>query len=181
MLIENNTVERTSATPISLESNLRWCESNFPRNSIIRNNVVKNAALGSTVLYGDNKSPGAILVTLRGLLGDDSAFLENYEFRDILIEGNQIIDSRVYAVFATNCTGLTIKNNIITNPYLDGIGGVGTDLGISPKSGIFVGMSKNVTVTGNTVKGNNWITQAVEIHENCSGTILNTSNSLSNN
>ena len=102
--------------------------------------------------------------------------MNNYECKNILIEKNTITDCQVYGIFTSNCNGITIQSNIISNPFVNGIGNVGASYGLTPNSGIFVGMSKNITVTGNTVAGGGRISQAVEIYSNCSGAINNSNN-----
>ncbi len=178
IVIENNTFEKNTHPAIVAHADILWCESGFPVNVKIRNNKITGSATSSNMIHENNIDQiGAILVSVappKGVTG----FYNCFQNKNIVIEGNSITDSRVFGIAAINCDGITIKNNTITRPFCNGIGNVGDLYGITPKSGIFVGMSKNITVTGNTVVGGGKVSQAVEIYSNCSGIKANSGNTL---
>ena len=177
VVVENNTCERSSCAAIIALADINWCESGFPVNVKIRNNRIDRCSTAGSQLNAEDGNPGAIFIG-NVPLANSKGFLNNYECKNILIEKNTITNSRVYGIFASNCDGITIQNNIISNPFINGIGKVGASYGLKPDSGIFVGMSKNVTVTGNTVTGGGKVSKAVEIYSNCSGTIKNSNNTF---
>lgn len=178
IVIENNTFEKNTHPAIVAHADILWCESGFPVNIKIRNNKITASAISSNIIRENNIDQiGAILVTVTPP-ENVKGFYNCYQNKNILIEGNTITDSRVYGIAAINCDGITIKNNTITRPFCNGIGNVGDLYGISPKSGIFVGKSKNITVTGNTVIGGGKVSQAVEVHTNCSNIKANSGNTL---
>lgn len=169
--IENNTIAYTSDSAIFALADLNWCESGFPQNVNIRGNKIEHCNTnGST-----STNPGTIWVGIVPT-SNVSGFMNNYNNKSITVANNTITDTRVYGIFATNCDGITITGNTIDRPFVNGIGQAGAGYGLTPNSGLFVGMSKNVTVTGNTVIGGGKVSQAAEIHSNCSGTIQNSNN-----
>ena len=177
--IENNTIIGNHLPAIVAQADILWCESGFPVNVTIRNNTITNSANCSDVLTQDNQDMiGSIVVNVAPPT-NITGFYNCYQNKNILIEGNKINTTQVYGIFAINCDGITIRNNTITNLFVNGLGKVGNLYGITPKSGIFVGKSNNVTVTGNTVSGAPAaITQAVEIHSTCGGQITESGNTL---
>jgi len=178
ILIENNTFEGHTHPAIVVHADLYWCESGFPVNVTVRNNKITRTATSSNMIHEKNVDQiGSILVTVTPP-NNVTGFMNCFQNKNILIEGNTITDSQVYGIMALNCDGITIKNNKITNALCNGIGKVGSLYNITPKSGIFVGMSKNITVTGNTVTGNAAVKQAVEIYSNCSAVLANSNNTL---
>ncbi|MHB1454407.1 MAG: right-handed parallel beta-helix repeat-containing protein [Saccharofermentanales bacterium] len=179
ILVEGNTFIGSHLPAIVAHADIYWCESGFPVNLIIRNNTITSMVLSSDVIQSDRIDQiGAILVTVTPPT-NVTGFYNNHQNRNILIEGNKITNTQVYGIFAVNCDTLTIRNNTITNPFMNGFGNVGNLYPITPDSGIFVGMSSNVTVTGNTViQGNTVLANAVTIHPNCTGTIKNSGNLL---
>ncbi|MBE6904439.1 MAG: right-handed parallel beta-helix repeat-containing protein [Ruminococcaceae bacterium] len=175
ILIENNTFESTTHPAIVAHADILWCESGFPTNVTIRNNKINASAISSNmILDGKVDQIGAILVNVAPP-NNVSGFYKCMQNKNILIENNTIKNSRVFGIAVMNCDGITIKNNIIENPFCNGTGKVGQLYGITPSSAIFVGMSKNITVTGNTVTGNK-ISKAVEIHSTCTGSIKESGN-----
>ena len=175
VVVENCTFERCSAAAIMALADLNWCESGFPVNVRIENNRIDRCSTSGAQRDAGDGNPGAIFIGNVPLYKTEG-FLNNYECKNILIEKNTITDCQVYGIFTSNCDGITIQSNIISNPFVNGIGNVGALYGLTPNSGIFVGMSKNITVTGNTVAGGGRISQAVEIYSNCSGAINNSNN-----
>lgn len=143
----------------------------------IKHEFEGNSAICSNMILNAKDQIGSILVSVapeNNLTG----FYNNYNNKKILIEENIITNTQVYGICAINGENVTIRNNVITNAFMNGAGNVGSFYGFTPKSGIFVGKSSNVYVTGNTVYASATTTQAVEIYSNCLGTIVNTGNTL---
>ncbi len=181
VLIENNTFIRTSGPGVMIKPELSWCEGGFSTNVTIRNNKFKDTSTASNEIYNRSSQIGAVTIGIGPELNGPGGFFQSYELKDITVEGNTFENSRVYAVSALNCNGITIKNNTIINPFSNGLGVVGSEYSVKPNSAILVAMSKDITVTGNKVTGaRREITQAVEIHSNCTGRKVNSGNTLSN-
>ncbi|MBE6904381.1 MAG: hypothetical protein E7480_07215, partial [Ruminococcaceae bacterium] len=175
IVIENNTFESTTHPAIVAHADILWCESGFPTNVIIRNNTINASAISSNIILdGRVDQIGAILINVAPP-NNVTGFYQCMQNKNILIENNTITNSRAFGIAAMNCDGITIRNNTIENPFCNGIGTVGQLYGITPSSAIFVGMSKNVTVTDNTVTGNK-ISKAVDIHSTCTGSIVERGN-----
>ena len=174
-VIEGNRMISSSSPAIMAVSDLEWAESSFPVNLVIRNNKITGCASGAQARYGDGSSAGDIMV---GIPANDG-FRSGKPCKNVLIEGNTIENSGIFGIFVCNTNGLTIKNNTVTNPFITGINNIGTQYKITPKSGIFVGMCNDVTVTGNKVKSNlKNITKAVEIMNNCTDVKSNKGNNF---
>ncbi len=183
ILIENCTFTNISGSAIKVQPELAWCEAGFGKNVVIRNNTFTNIGTGANDVHSTTSSQmGAITLSIEPMLNSGGGFFNCYELQNITIEGNTFTDIRTHAVSAINCNGITIKDNIINNPFCDGTGKVGALYGVTATSAIFVGMSKNITVTGNTVTAAQaGIINAVAIHNNCSGFITNSANTLTKN
>jgi hypothetical protein len=180
VLIENNTFIRTSGPGVMIKPELSWCEGGFSTNVTIRNNKFKDTSTASNEIYNRSSQIAAVTIGIGPELHGSGGFFESHELKDITIEGNTFENSRVYAVSALNCNGITVKNNTIINPFANGLGVVGSEYGVTPKSAIFVAMSMDITVTGNNVTdAASEITQAAEIHSNCSGDKVNSDNTIS--
>ena len=179
ILIENNTFSRNTSPAIEASADIYWCESGFPVNLTIRNNKISNSAVcGNMIKSAENSELGSITVSISNP-SNVTGFFNNMQNKNILIENNTITNTQIFGIMTNNCDGVTIKNNTITNPFINGIFSAGKCYNITPTGGIFVGMSKNVTVTGNTVVGGGKVSQAVQIDPTCiAGTVTNTSNVL---
>ena len=176
-IIKNNTFDRNSSAAISVGPDAYWCESGFPVNVSILNNTITNSATGGDMIKSStNSMVGSICVSTVPTT-NFTGFYNNMELNNIDIEGNSITNSQIYGIFAANCNGLTIKNNTIVNPFQNGIGSALSLYSITPNSGIFIGKSENITVTGNSVTGNSSVTsQAVTVDGSCIGSISNSNN-----
>lgn len=176
-LIQGNHFYSLTHPAIIAAADIYWRESGFLEDLVIRNNTILNAATCSNMIYNQDYQIGAITVSVGPPL-NTRGFYDNYNNQNILIEGNTISGTKVYGISATNCSGISIKNNAISGAFSSGRGSIGSLYSITPDSGIFVGKSYNVSVTNNTVLGNSIVTRAAEIHSSCSGTITNTGNIL---
>lgn len=177
VVIENNTLAYSCNSAIYALADLNWCESGFPQNVRISGNKIENCNTSGVHLNSGRGDAGAIRLDILPT-SNVSGFMNNYNNKNITVENNTITASRVYGIFATNCDGIRITGNTIDRPFVNGIAKVGQSYGLSPVGGLFVGMSKNITVTGNTVIGGGKISQAVEIYNNCTGSIQNSDNTL---
>ncbi len=176
--LENNTILNTTHSGIVLHAELWWNDGPFPVDVTVKNNKVHGACLASDMLTdGSNSKPGAIFI---GVAPPDgvSGFSAAREIKGITIEGNTITDSRTYGIFAENASGITIRNNVVTNPFADGLGRIGEFFDIIPDAGIFVAASNNVVLANNTVRqGAVSLKQAIQMHSSAQ-IIQNVSNSL---
>ena len=179
ILIDNNTFDRNTHPAIEVSASIYWCESGFAQNVTISNNkITQSATCSNVIVQTDNDDLGSINVSISPPSGV-TGFFKNMQNKNILIENNTINTTQVFGIMTNNCDGVTIKNNTVTNPFNNGIDNAGKFFNIIPTGGIFVGMSKNVTVTGNTVVGGGKVSQAVQIDPTCTaGTVISTNNIL---
>lgn len=179
VVIENCTFTNISGAAVKVVPGLSWCEGGFANNVTIRNNTFTNICTGVDNVHAKNVNMGAVTLSIEPMLNNTTTFFECHELKDIIVEGNTFTNVRTHGISAINCSNIAIKNNVIINPLCDGVNDVGSLYDLTANSGIFVGMSKNITVTGNAVvaKGAG-VLYPVTIHENCSGTITNSGNTL---
>ena len=174
-VIRNNKFIRCCHSGIFVLADLNWCESGFPENVRISGNEIVNCGTCGVNLNSPSGTPGSIWV---GVLptSNVTGFMRNFNCKNIEIENNTVTDSQGYGIFATNCNGIKILNNTVNRPFINGLGNVGKSYGLSPVSGIFVGMSKNIEVSDNKVYGNGNISHAVQIYDNCEETFHESNN-----
>ncbi len=167
ILIENNTVTGTMFPSIYVQLDTSFGEGGFSSNVTIRGNTVKNSTVGKDMTTTINRNDyGAISVNIL-LDRAHNGMLKNYSHKNIVIEDNVVDGTAVYGIYCLNVDGLTVRNNKITNPFKYGVASIGSNIGVKPNSGIFIGQCMNVSVTDNTVTGGpEEITEAVQIHEN---------------
>ncbi|GEM_PF-3967122 len=152
-VIENNRFSYINGPAIYLSTERRWFEAPFADNAIIRDNIIDNCCYAES----NHSVTGSILVMAANLT-KFSVFEEQF-FDNITIEDNVINNSGSCGIYVVNANNLMIKNNTINHPWSDWFGDYWKR---APKytinggadglySGIFVGMSKNVTVDNNTI------------------------------
>ena len=174
-VIENNTVTGSSAAGIMVISELSWAEGGFSNGSVIRNNRVISCGLESRTQYGSS-SVAAIMVLLTP---KNKCFYSGKGAENITIADNVITDTGAFGLFVSNCKGITVRGNKVTNPFVAGINNIGSVYGVTPKSGILIGMCENITAEDNAVTcEKSEITQAVDILNNCSSVLSNKRNIL---
>lgn len=180
IVIENNKIIGSDLPAIVAHADILWCESGFPVNVTIRNNTIINNALSLDVTNSTNVDMlGSILVGV-ARPENSTGFFPCYGNKNIVIEGNTIQNTRVWGIFATNCDGITIRNNTISKPFSAGFGRMGELYNLTPQGAIFLGKSQNITVSGNKVTGAPAeLIEAVTIDASCSNIKSNTGNSLS--
>jgi parallel beta-helix repeat protein len=95
-------------------------------------------------------------------------FPNNFQNRNITIEGNHIDDSHIYAIFVGNADGIRIINNTIGQTFIRGSAfDAGKLYGIKPDSAIFVGRARNVTIDNNRVARSRIAKTAVAVDGTC--------------
>ena len=128
-----------------------WSESGFVENLTIRNNHFTHSITGANALSANSDTLGAINI---GMSVPDGAngFQNNFQNRNITIEGNRIDDSYIYAIFVSNADGVRITGNVIGQTFIRGSTfDAGQRYGVHPDSAILIGRSKNAQISGNTV------------------------------
>ena len=174
-VIENNTVTGSSAAGIMVISELSWAEGGFSNGSVIRNNRVISCGLESRTQYGSS-SVAAIMVLLTP---KNKCFYSGKGAENITVADNVITDTGAFGLFVSNCKGITVRGNRVTNPFAAGINNIGSVYGVTPKSGILIGMCENITAEDNAVTcEKSEIMQAVDILNNCSSVLSNKRNIL---
>lgn len=175
-VIENNTITGTSHAGIMVISELSWAEGGFSNNSVIRNNKVINCGFDSRVEYGTG-TVGGIMVLLSP---KNKSFYKSTAARNLVIENNTVNNTVAFGIFISNCDGVTVRGNKVINPFARGINNIGNVYGVTPKSGILIGMSKNITAVNNSVQcRTDGITKSVDILNNCSSVKSNSGNNFS--
>jgi hypothetical protein len=156
-----------------------WSESGFAENLTIKNNRFSHCVTGANELTAGNGALGAIYV---GMVAPDSVkgFPNNFQNRNVTMDGNHIDDSYIYGIFVANADGVKITNNAIGQTFIRGTAfDAGKLYGIKPDSAIFVGRSRNVTIAGNTIAHGRVAKSAVAVDATCDkGTVHVGSNKL---
>jgi len=155
IVIENNVFENNTSSAIVAHADIYWCESSFAVNVSIKNNkITGSGSSGNMLKWAENDMLGAIHIGVAHPAGVEG-FYSCFENKNIVISDNTIKNTQLYGIFVTNCTGIKISNNTIENALKNGANKLGSLYGLTPKSAIFVGMSKDITSSGNTVSGSN--------------------------
>lgn len=165
-LIENNKITGCTNAGIMVISELSWSEAGFPTDTVIKNNTITHTCHSSRVRSGKSPCVAAVMVLLDS---NDHDFFSCCELRNITVDNNTVDESGAFGIFASNCNGITIRNNKVISPFDRGVNLIASNYGVVPNSGIIVGMSKNIVVNDNVVKSNSSeITQSVKVLDNCS-------------
>ncbi|GKQ49350.1 right-handed parallel beta-helix repeat-containing protein [Bradyrhizobium sp. Ce-3] len=144
-----------------------WSESGFADNLVFRNNRFSHCVNGANELTGGSGTLGTIYV---GMVSPEGAkgFPDNFQNRRVIIEGNHIDDSYIYAIFVSNAEGVRIADNAIGQTFVRGNAfGAGEFFHIKPDSAIFVGRARNVEISNNTAARGRIATNAVAIDPSC--------------
>jgi hypothetical protein len=168
----NTTVEEcqfaySSAIALQAGSDIGfWSESGFAENLVFRNNRFTHCITGANALTAGSGTLGTIYV---GIVAPESArgFPDNFQNRNVAIEGNHIDDSYIYGIFVSNADGVKITGNVIGQTFLRGVFDAGKLYGIKPDSAIYVGRSRNVTIADNTAVRGKIAKTAVAIDGTC--------------
>jgi Right handed beta helix region len=169
----NSTVENCQfsySSTIALQSGSDigfWSESGFAENLVFRNNRFTHSITGANALTDGSGALGAIYIGMSAPEGA-KGFQNNFQNRNITIEGNRIDDSYIYAIFVSNADGVRIVGNIIGQTFIRGNAfGAGQFYGATPNSAIFIGRSKNAEISNNTVARGRIAKTAVAIDRTC--------------
>jgi parallel beta-helix repeat protein len=144
-----------------------WSESGFAENLVLRNNRFTHSITGANELTAGNGALGTIYI---GMTPPEGAkgFQNNFQNRNVTIEGNHIDDSYIYGIFVGNADGVKIIGNSIGQTFIRGTAyDAGQLYGIKPDSAIFIGRSRNVAIDNNTVARGKVAKTAVAVDGTC--------------
>lgn len=134
---------------------------------MLRNNRFTHSITGANELTGGSGALGTIYVGMSFPEGA-KGFQNNFQNRNVTIEGNHIDDSYIYAIFVSNADGVKIIGNSIGQTFIRGTAyDAGQLYGIKPDSAIFVGRSRNVEINNNTVARGKVAKTAVAVDGTC--------------
>jgi len=168
VIVEN--CQFTFATGVALQAGSDigfWSESGFADNLAFRNNRFSHCVNGANEMTDGSGVLGTIYV---GMVAPEGVrgFPDNVQNRRVIIEGNHIDDSFIYAIFVSNADSVKISGNQIGQTFLRGdTFGAGGLFGIKPDSAIYVGRSRNVEVSNNAAARGRIATNAVAIDPTC--------------
>lgn len=144
-----------------------WTESGFAENTIFRNNRFTHSITGANEMTDGSGALGAIYVGMTAPNGA-KGFENNFQNRNVTIEGNQIDDSYIYAIFVSNADGLRITRNAIGQTFIRGSSfGAGQLYGVNPNSAIFIGRSRNAVISTNTAARGRIAKTVVTVDRTC--------------
>jgi parallel beta-helix repeat protein len=167
-LVEDCQFTYSSAIALQAGSDIGfWSESGFAENLVLRNNRFTRSITGANELTGGSGALGTIYI---GMTPPEGAkgFQNNFQNRNVTIEGNHIDDSYIYGIFVGNADGVKIIGNSIGQTFIRGTAyDAGQLYGIKPDSAIFVGRSRNVEINNNTVARGKVAKIAVAVDGTC--------------
>jgi hypothetical protein len=144
-----------------------WSESGFAENLVLRNNRFTHSITGANELTGGSGALGTIYVGMSFPEGA-KGFQNNFQNRNVTIEGNHIDDSYIYAIFVSNADGLKIIGNSIGQTFIRGTAyDAGQLYGIKPGSAIYIGRSRNAEINNNTAAHGKVARIAVAVDGTC--------------
>jgi parallel beta-helix repeat protein len=143
-----------------------WSESGFAENLVFRNNRFTHCITGANALTAGNGALGTIYI---GMVAPDGVkgFPNNFQNRNVTIEGNHINDSYGYGIFVSNADGVKISGNVIGQTFLRGAFDAGKLYSVKPDSAIYVGRSHNVTIADNSAAHGKIAKTAVAVDATC--------------
>jgi hypothetical protein len=143
-----------------------WSEAGFADNLTLKNNRFDHSITGANELTAGNGALGTIYV---GMAPPEGAkgFPNNFQNRNVTIQGNRIDNSFIYGIFVGNADGVKIIDNIIGQTFIRGSFDAGKFYGATPNSGIFIGRSKNAEISNNQVAQGRIAKVAVTVDRTC--------------
>jgi hypothetical protein len=166
-IVEGCQFSYSSATALHAGSDIGfWSEAGFAENLTLGNNHFSHSSTGANELTDGNNALGAIYVGMAPPQGA-KGFQNNFQNRNVTIQGNRIDDSFIYAIFASNADGVRIIDNVIGQTFIRGSFGAGKLYGATPNSAIFIGRSKNAEIRNNTVARGRVTKTAVAVDRTC--------------
>jgi hypothetical protein len=153
-----------------------WSEAGFAENLVLRNNRFTHSITGANELTSGSDALGTIYI---GMAFPEGAkgFQNNFQNRNVAIEGNHIDDSYIYAIFVSNADGVKIMNNSIGQTFIRGTAyDAGQLYGIKPDSAIFIGKSRNVEIGNNVAARGKVAKTTVAVDRTCDKSTLRVEN-----
>jgi parallel beta-helix repeat protein len=143
-----------------------WSEAGFADNLTLKNNHFDHSITGANELTAGNAALGTIYI---GMVPREGAkgFANNFQNRNVTIEGNRIDNSFIYGIFVGNADGVKIIDNVVGQTFIRGSFDAGKFYGATPDSGIFIGGSKNAEITNNKVARGRVAKLAVAVDRTC--------------
>jgi parallel beta-helix repeat protein len=143
-----------------------WSEAGFADNLTLKNNHFDHSITGANELTAGNAALGTIYI---GMVPPEGAkgFANNFQNRNVTIEGNRIDNSFIYGIFVGNADGVKIIDNVVGQTFIRGSFDVGKFYGATPDSGIFIGGSKNAEIANNKVARGRVAKVAVAVDRTC--------------
>ncbi len=141
-LVKNNTVDGSTIAGIVVSPETYWGEAGYSRNVTIIGNTIRHTNYAMTGPW--YPQAGALTIMGEGSMGQ----------RNIQIRGNTFEDINVANIEVRWADGVTIQGNRFLRPHgsASAAGAVGKDHGVDPLAVIWIGDSKNVTLSGNWVR-----------------------------
>jgi hypothetical protein len=179
-VVEDCQFSYSAATALQAGSDIGfWSESGFADTLAFRNNRFIHSMTGANELTAGSGALGAIYVGMSAPEGA-KGFQNNFQNRNVAIEGNRIDDSFSYAIFVDNVDGVRIVGNVIGQTFIRGSTfGAGEVYGVNPTSAIFIGRSKNAEISNNTAARGRVTKTVVVVDRTCDqGSVHVTNNKL---
>jgi hypothetical protein len=167
-VVEDNQFSYSSTIALQAGSDIGfWSESGFAENLTLRNNRFTHSITGANELSDGSSALGAIYIGMSPPEGA-KGFQNNFQNRNVTIQGNRIDDSFIYAIFVSNADGVRIIGNVIGQTFIRGSAfGAGQFYRAIPNSAIFIGRSKNAEISNNTVARSRVTKTAVAVDPTC--------------
>jgi parallel beta-helix repeat protein len=143
-----------------------WSEAGFADNLTLKNNHFDHSITGANELTAGNAALGTIYIGMVPPAGA-KGFANNFQNRNVTIEGNRIDNSFIYGIFVGNADGVKIIDNVVGQTFIRGSFDAGKFYGATPDSGIFIGGSKNAEITNNKVARGRVAKLAVAVDRTC--------------
>jgi hypothetical protein len=96
-----------------------WSEAGFADNLTLRNNRFDHSITGANALTEGNGALGTIYIGMSPPEGA-KGFQNNFQNRNITIQGNRIDNSFIYGIFVSNADGVRIIDNFIGQTFIRG-------------------------------------------------------------
>jgi Right handed beta helix region len=143
-----------------------WSEAGFADNLTLKDNHFDHSITGANELTAGNAALGTIYI---GMVPPEGAkgFANNFQNRNVTIQGNRIDNSFIYGIFVGNADGVKIIGNIIGQTFIRGSFDAGQFYGETPNSGIFIGRTQNAEIANNTVARGRVAKVAVAVDRTC--------------
>jgi parallel beta-helix repeat protein len=143
-----------------------WSEAGFADNLTLKNNHFDHSITGANELTGGSAALGTIYI---GMVPPEGAkgFPNNFQNRNVTIEGNRIDNSFIYGIFVGNADGVKIIDNVVGQTFIRGSFDAGQFYSATPDSGIFIGRAKNAEISNNKVARGRIVKVAVTADRTC--------------